>query len=90
MFQDKLLSLIKGVAATYESDITAEPITITEAQARITSLFEELIGEDEPNVQEGDHDKYTPEQLERLIPIRQRLNRQKHELRQALTGERDE
>lgn len=47
---------------------------LPETKQQVYKAIMEIIGKDELNVQNGDAVKYSKEQLERLIPIRQRLN----------------
>lgn len=59
-------------------------VAVDKTKQEIKQLFLEIIGEDELNVQDGDATKYSREQLERLIPIRQRLNYFRTELRKKV------
>ena len=57
----------------------------TEKLKLLAEVRERVVGENEPNVRDGDYERFTINQLERLIPIRQRINYLRAEQRKALT-----
>lgn len=79
--------LEQAISDSATDDLTTDwDAILVEAVEAIAKELMWVIGEYELNVQEGDSAKYSKEQLERLIPIRQRMNYLRAEQRARLTA----